>query len=94
MRLRGGIAERCAQLARVGRDDRVRVQARVLAAGNVPDPAAVILAPDPELREIPAQGGKLVMSRWRGFAVAGPGCITVTPRARRNGYRELTVRRA
>jgi hypothetical protein len=61
MRLRGGITKRCAQLAGVGGHDRVRVQGRVPAAGNETDPAAVILAPDPELREILAQGSKLVM---------------------------------
>jgi hypothetical protein len=61
VRLRGGIAERCTQLARVGADDRVRVLARVLAAGDVADSAASVLAPDPELREILAQGSNLVM---------------------------------
>jgi hypothetical protein len=39
----------------------VRVLARVLAADDVADPAAIILPPDKELREILAQGRKLVM---------------------------------
>jgi hypothetical protein len=42
------IGERLPQLAKVISNDRVQVQVQVMAAGDVPHPAARILAPDPE----------------------------------------------
>jgi hypothetical protein len=50
----------------------VRVQACALAAGDVPDPAPGVLAPDPELREVGSQAVE-----FGGQGVGKPGCAGV-----------------
>ena len=51
--------KRLPQLGQIGSDHRVRPQVRVLAEGDVTNPAADILTPDPEAGEVCHQLGQL-----------------------------------
>jgi hypothetical protein len=67
-----GRFESAPQFADVVGYDSVRVQFQVQAAGDVPDPVAGVLAPDPEARELCPQAGELVLRQGR-VAAGGPG---------------------
>lgn len=64
----------CSQFGRVVSYHGVRVQAEVLAAGHIQNPAPDVLAPDPEGREICPERGQLVgHCQRRGLTAFRPG---------------------